>query len=110
MRLLCIHCCCVRMRVRVRLQEALEGIVVFLALSQYDNEVSDLLHRFKAETKLDELPAYKCVEQRHYLSSLRTHLRVLIDQRLLCLTHVTCAALAFGWLSHRRSAGAWSTC
>ncbi len=42
-------------------QEALQGIVVFLALSAYDNEVSDLLHRFKADPKLGELPAYKCV-------------------------------------------------
>ncbi len=39
--------------------EALESIIVFLALSAFDNEVSDLLHRFKADPKLDELPAYK---------------------------------------------------
>ncbi len=40
-------------------QEALEGIVVFLALSAFDNEVSDLLHRFKLDPKLGELPAFK---------------------------------------------------
>jgi hypothetical protein len=40
-------------------QEALEGIVVFLALSPFDNEVSNLLHRFKTDPLLEELPAFK---------------------------------------------------
>ena len=41
--------------------DTLGCIVVFLALSPFEAEVSDLLHRFKSDKRLADLPAYQCV-------------------------------------------------
>jgi len=41
------------------LENTLSSIVVFLALSAYGNEVSDLLHRINADKNLDTLPIFK---------------------------------------------------
>ena len=37
-------------------QEILKNVVIFLVLSPFDSEVSDLLHRIKSEMKLQDLP------------------------------------------------------
>jgi len=39
--------------------EALKNIVLYIILSPYDNEQSDLTHRIKAEKSLEEIPQYK---------------------------------------------------
>ncbi|XP_029822541.1 26S proteasome non-ATPase regulatory subunit 12 [Ixodes scapularis] len=40
-------------------QEALKKLLLFLVLSPHDNEQHDLLHRTKADKRLDELPQYQ---------------------------------------------------
>lgn len=40
---------------------ALKKVVMYLVLSPYDNEQSDLIHRVKEDKTLDEMPKYKLV-------------------------------------------------
>ena len=40
-------------------KEALKNAVIYLLLSPFDGEVSDILHRVKAEKKLAEIPSCK---------------------------------------------------
>jgi len=39
--------------------KTLKNIVLYIVLSPYDNEQSDLIHRIKSEKSLEELPQYK---------------------------------------------------
>jgi len=43
----------------VQWREALKSVVIFLVLSPFDSEVSDLLHRLKLDKKVQELPISK---------------------------------------------------
>ncbi|RWS00200.1 26S proteasome non-ATPase regulatory subunit 12-like protein, partial [Dinothrombium tinctorium] len=45
----------------VKKHEALKNIVLYIVLSPYDNEQSDLIYRIKEEKALEELPKYKDV-------------------------------------------------
>lgn len=38
---------------------ALKKVVMYLVLSPYDNEQSDLIHRVKEDKNLEEMPKYK---------------------------------------------------
>uniref|UniRef100_A0AAQ5ZYM1 26S proteasome non-ATPase regulatory subunit 12 n=1 Tax=Amphiprion ocellaris TaxID=80972 RepID=A0AAQ5ZYM1_AMPOC len=40
-------------------QQALKSVVLYVILSPYDNEQSDLVHRISADKKLEEIPKYK---------------------------------------------------
>ncbi|KAF7711226.1 26S proteasome non-ATPase regulatory subunit 12 [Silurus meridionalis] len=40
-------------------QQALKSVVLYVVLSPYDNEQSDLVHRISADKKLEEIPKYK---------------------------------------------------
>lgn len=39
--------------------QALKSVVLYVILSPYDNEQSDLVHRISADKKLEEIPKYK---------------------------------------------------
>lgn len=39
--------------------QALKSVVLYVVLSPYDNEQSDLVHRISADKKLEEIPKYK---------------------------------------------------
>lgn len=41
------------------LLQALKSVVLYVVLSPYDNEQSDLVHRISADKKLEEIPKYK---------------------------------------------------
>lgn len=41
------------------LLQALKSVVLYVILSPYDNEQSDLVHRISADKKLEEIPKYK---------------------------------------------------
>lgn len=41
--------------------QALKSVVLYVVLSPYDNEQSDLVHRISADKKLEEIPKYKYV-------------------------------------------------
>uniref|UniRef100_A0A669E7C9 26S proteasome non-ATPase regulatory subunit 12 n=1 Tax=Oreochromis niloticus TaxID=8128 RepID=A0A669E7C9_ORENI len=40
-------------------QQALKSVVLYVILSPYDNEQSDLVHRISGDKKLEEIPKYK---------------------------------------------------
>uniref|UniRef100_G1N6B8 Proteasome 26S subunit, non-ATPase 12 n=1 Tax=Meleagris gallopavo TaxID=9103 RepID=G1N6B8_MELGA len=40
-------------------QQALKSVVLYVILSPYDNEQSDLVHRISSDKKLEEIPKYK---------------------------------------------------
>ncbi|GAA6083412.1 26S proteasome non-ATPase regulatory subunit 12, partial [Tachysurus ichikawai] len=40
-------------------QQALKSVVLYVVLSPYDNEQSDLVHRISTDKKLEEIPKYK---------------------------------------------------
>lgn len=40
--------------------QALKSVVLYVILSPYDNEQSDLVHRISKDKKLEEIPKYKC--------------------------------------------------
>ncbi|XP_071779410.1 26S proteasome non-ATPase regulatory subunit 12 [Centroberyx gerrardi] len=40
-------------------QQALKSVVLYVILSPYDNEQSDLVHRINTDKKLEEIPKYK---------------------------------------------------
>ncbi len=44
-----------------RLNTALEAMVIYLVLSQWDNEVSDTMHRLKSDARLDSVPAFRAL-------------------------------------------------
>ena len=39
--------------------QALKSVVLYVILSPYDNEQSDLVHRISKDKKLEEIPKYK---------------------------------------------------
>lgn len=39
--------------------QALKSVVLYVILSPYDNEQSDLVHRISTDKKLEEIPKYK---------------------------------------------------
>lgn len=39
--------------------QALKSVVLYVILSPYDNEQSDLVHRISSDKKLEEIPKYK---------------------------------------------------
>lgn len=39
--------------------QALKSVVLYVVLSPYDNEQSDLVHRISEDKKLEEIPKYK---------------------------------------------------
>lgn len=39
--------------------QALKSVVLYVILSPYDNEQSDLVHRISEDKKLEEIPKYK---------------------------------------------------
>lgn len=41
------------------LKQALKSVVLYVILSPYDNEQSDLVHRISSDKKLEEIPKYK---------------------------------------------------
>lgn len=43
----------------ILLLQALKSVVLYVILSPYDNEQSDLVHRISADKKLEEIPKYK---------------------------------------------------
>ena len=45
----------------VPLRAALESAVLYLALSTWDNEVSDTMHRLKGDTRLEVTPAFRAL-------------------------------------------------
>lgn len=40
-------------------KQALKSVVLYVILSPYDNEQSDLVHRISSDKKLEEIPKYK---------------------------------------------------
>jgi len=49
---------------------AMKNVILFIALSKYDNEQSDLIHRIEKEKILQDLPRYKMVIERFTTSEL----------------------------------------
>nr|XP_039266874.1 26S proteasome non-ATPase regulatory subunit 12-like [Styela clava] len=47
----------------MKCQQALKSVVLYVILSPYDNEQSDMLERTKQEKKLEEIPKYKSLLQ-----------------------------------------------
>ena len=43
------------------LAAALESLVLYLALSPWDNEVSDEMHRLKGDARLEAVPAFRAL-------------------------------------------------
>lgn len=43
------------------LSAALESLVLYLALSPWDNEVSDEMHRLKGDARLEAVPAFRAL-------------------------------------------------
>lgn len=43
------------------LNQALKSVVLYVILSPYDNEQSDLVHRINSDKKLEDIPKYKYV-------------------------------------------------
>lgn len=43
------------------LKQALKSVVLYVILSPYDNEQSDLVHRISSDKKLEDIPKYKYV-------------------------------------------------
>lgn len=41
--------------------QALKSVVLYVILSPYDNEQSDLVHRISSDKKLEDIPKYKYV-------------------------------------------------
>ena len=46
-------------KLKVYYIQALQNAVLFIVLSPYDNEQSDLLHRIYEDPKLTQIPLYK---------------------------------------------------
>ena len=43
---------------QLKKQEVMKNIILFIVLSPYDNEQSDLIHRISEEKYLEEIPNY----------------------------------------------------
>lgn len=49
------------------LKQALKSVVLYVILSPYDNEQSDLVHRISSDKKLEDIPKYKYVASIFFL-------------------------------------------
>lgn len=55
-------CCYAKFNFFLSLKQALKSVVLYVILSPYDNEQSDLVHRISSDKKLEDIPKYKYVE------------------------------------------------